>query len=259
MNHANNARVCELYLQFDDTNVEHAKAQLEIKQLLKKHCYQDTLEIFLKLATQGDRIFQHNAGVLFQCIEQVRNYDLAFDWYQAAVAQDYAPAKERLGSMYEFGDGGLPIDLSAAVRLYRESSDQGNLHSIYNLGMILARGSSCTAQNLPVAERLLIRAARQGHALMKLNLGIIYLEVLGNETRANAWFKKAYEQDSYVSIDLGDYYLDRYERHVSGNSSALSHYWFAIAIACGYEKDVLTFFQNDTAVMSAFKSQSRLH
>ena len=121
MNKANNARVCELYLEFDQTNVEHAEAQLIINDLLKSHNYPKVLDVFLELADKGDRIFQHNAGVLFQCIDEVRDYQSAFYWYKKSVVQDYAPAKERLGSMLEHGDGGLPVDLSAAVRLYRSS------------------------------------------------------------------------------------------------------------------------------------------
>lgn len=259
MNKANNARVCDLYLEYDIKNIEHAKAQLITKDLLKSHNYSDALEVFLELADQGDPAFQHNAGVLYQCIDEVRDYTSALLWYKKAVAQDFAPAKERLGSMYEFGDGGLPVDLSAAISLYRESADQGNLHSAYNLGMILATGSNCSTKNVPMALPLLLEAARQGHALMKFNLGIVYHTELKNEPMANHWFKQAFDQDSLVSIDLGNYYLDRYHRCHHSKDAALSQYWFAAAIACGYEKWVLDIFDGNREVLSVFKTSGRFH
>ena len=260
MINANNARVCELYLEYDDSNVEHARAQLETKHFLKTHNYQKVLDVFLELADKGDRTFQHNVGVLFHCIDEVRDYQLAFSWYKKAVAQDFAPAKERLACMYEFGDGGLPVDLKAAIRLYKESSDKGNLHSTYSLGMILAKGSSCSEKNLPLALSLLLKAAHQGHALMKFNVGIIHLEDCNNAPAANDWFKLAYEQDNVVAVDLGHYYLERYNLGIEREkSSALSHYWFASAIACGHQDQVLEIFNGDYSVLKAFQFQGRFH
>lgn len=260
MSNVNNARVCELYLVYDDSNVEHARAQLETKHLLKNHSYQKVLDVFLELADKGDRTFQHNVGVLFHCIDEVQDYQLAFSWYKKAVAQDFAPAKERLACMYEFGDGGLPVDLKAAIRLYKESSDQGNIHSTYNLGMILAKGSNCSEKNLPRALPLLLKAAHQGHALMKFNVGIVHLEECHNAIIANDWFKRAFEQDSVVSVDLGHYYLERYNREIDRErSSALSHYWFAMAIAYGHQDQVLEIFNGDRSILNAFQSQGRFH
>jgi len=260
MNNENNARVCELYLSYDKSNVEHAGAQLESKIFLETHNYPKLLDVFMELADKGDRTFQHNVGVLFHCIDEVRDYQLAFSWYMKAVAQDFAPAKERLACMYEFGDGGLPVDLKAAIRLYKESSDQGNLHSTYNLGMILAKGSSCAEKNLPMALTLLQAAAEQGHALMKFNFGIIHLEECHNAPVANDWFKRAFEEDDVVSVDLGHYYLGRYNLNIDKKtSSTLSHYWFATAIAYGHEKQVLEIFNGDRSILNAFQLQSRFH
>lgn len=259
MNKANNARVCELYLEFDQSNIEHASAQMITKNLLKSHNYQEALNVFLDLADKGDRTFQHNAGVLYQCIDEVRDYQSALACYKKAVAQDFAPAKERLGSMYEFGDGGLPVDLSAAIKLYRESSDQGNLHSTYNLGMILATGSNCSEKNVALALPLLLEAAKKGHALMKFNLGVTYLEDCKNSQAANHWFKLAFEQDPFVAVDLGHFYLNRYNTQQSEKSSALSHYWFATAVAYGYQDHVLDIFNGDQAVLNSFKVQGHFH
>ena len=260
MSNENNARVCKLYLEFDDSNVEHASAQLMTQRFLKSHNYPKVLEVFLELAERGDRTFQHNAGVLLQCIDEVRDYQLALNWYKKSVEQDFAPAKERLACMYEFGDGGMPVDLKAAIRLYKESSDQGNIHSTYSLGMILAHGSNCSEKNLPLALSLLLKAANEGHALMKFNLGIIYLEECHNTPAANHWFKLAFDQDSVVSVDLGHYYLERYNSHKdSERSAALSHYWFATAIAYGFQDLVLDMFNGDRSVLNNFQLQGHFH
>ncbi|PWR00585.1 tetratricopeptide repeat protein [Leucothrix pacifica] len=260
MSNVNNARVCELYLEYDDSNIEHAKAQLDTKYFFANHHYHKVLDVFMELAEKGDRTFQHNVGVLYHCIEDVRDYQQAFNWYKKAVAQDFAPAKERLACMYEFGDGGMPVDLQAAVQLYKESSDQGNLHSTYNLGMILATGSNCVEKNLPLALSLLQTAAEKGHALMKFNLGIIYLEQCHNTVAANDCFKLAFEQEHIVSVDLGHYYLERYNGGIDcEHSSALSHYWFATAIAYGHQDQVLEIFNGDHSVLNAFQFKGRFH
>lgn len=259
MNKANNARVCELYLEFDQNNIEHASAQEITKNLLKSHNYREALDVFLNLAKEGDRTFQHNAGVLYQCIDEVRDYQSALACYKKSAAQDFAPAKERLGSMYEFGDGGTPVDLSAAIKLYQESSDQGNLHSTYNLGMILATGNNCSEKNVALALPLLLEAAHRGHALMKINLGITYLEDCKNSQAANHWFKLAFEQDPFVSVDLGHYYLSLYNARQSEMNSTLSHYWFSTAVTYGYQDYVLDILNGDQVAMSSFKVQGQLH
>lgn len=261
MSHTNNARICEIYLEYDNSNVEHAKAQPIINRYIKHNQFDEALDAFLELAFDGDRIFQHNAGVLLQCIDDVRDYQSAFEWYKKSVAQNYAPAKERLGSMYEFGDGGLPVDHHAAIALYRESSDQGNLHSTYNLGMMLAKGSSCVARNLPLALQLLNRAAEQGHGLMKMNLGVIYLEDCNNEDAASYWFKQAFDQDTYVSVDLGHYFLHRAQnrRQHRNKHLELSHYWFSVAVAYGYQENVVDLFEGDQDVIKAFEAHGQFH
>ena len=257
MNTANNTRVCELYLQFDDSNIEHAQARKVTEACMRNNHYSPALGAFLKLAEKGDRAFQHNTGVLLQCISEVRDYEAAANWYRAAVKQNFAPAKERLGVMYEFGDGGLPVDNSAAVALYRESADQGNLHSIYNLGMILSQGSNCVPQNLRRAEDLLLTAATAGHALMKVNLGIVYLKYFGEADKAAFWFKLAVTQDPYVAVDLGELYL-----HGEPNIAAdMMHaqYWLTIAVAFGYEKEVQMRLGDYAPKVTTLAAPSHLH
>lgn len=246
MNEANNARVCELFLQFDESNIEHTNAKKLTDSYISSKSYDQALGVFLKLANRGDRFFQHNAGVLMQCIESVRDYDSAYHWFRASVEQDYAPAKERLGCMYEFGDGCVPVDMKTAVTLYTESAAQGNIHGIYNLGMLISEGNSKIPRNLDTAEELLIQAAEKGHALMKLNLGLFYLDITDQKDKAAHWFKLAVEQDSVVAIDLGLWYLESLDKHP--HNLQLSHYWLGVAVALGHEKEVLNALNNDDEI-----------
>lgn len=257
MNIENNVRICEHYLQFDDSNIEHAQAKKVAKASMRSNNYNPALSSFIKLAEQGDRAFQHNTGVLLQCISDVRDYNGALKWYRAAVNQNFAPAKERLAIMYEFGDGGLPVDTSAAVALYRESADQGNLHSIYNLGMILAQGSNCVPQDIYQAENLLLTAATAGHALMKLNLGIVYLKYFGEADKAAFWFNLAVTQDPYVALDLGELYLHG-EYNINADMTR-AQYWLAIAAAYGYESQVAMILGDQAPKMTTFVTPGRLH
>ena len=243
MNEANNARVCKLFLQFDESNIEHTNAKKLSDSYISSESYDQALGVFLKLANTGDRFFQHNAGVLMQCIESVRDYDSAFRWFRASVEQDYAPAKERLGCMYEFGDGSVPIDITTAMTLYSESAAQGNIHGIYNLGMLISEGGNNVPHNPDAGEQLLIQAAEQGHALMKLNLGLFYLGFPEHQDKASKWFNLAVQQDSIVAIDLGLWYLEVAEKHP--HNLQLSHFWLGVAAALGHEKGVLAALSND--------------
>jgi TPR repeat protein len=243
VNEANNARVCKLFLQYDESNIEHTNAKKLTDCYISSKSYDQALGVFLKFANKGDRFFQHNAGVLMQCIESVRDYDSAYHWFSASVEQDYAPAKERLGCMYEFGDGAVPVDLKTAMSLYSESAAQGNIHGIYNLGMLISEGNSKVPQNLDAAEDLLIQAAEQGHALMKFNLGLFYLNTKGQEDKALNWFNLAVQQDSIVAIDLGLWYLETLDLHP--NNLQLSHYWLGVAAALGHEQEVLSVLNSD--------------
>lgn len=257
MNTENNSRICKLYLQFDESNIEHAQARKITEACIRSNDYNPALGSFIKLAEKGDRAFQHNTGVLMQCISDVRDYDGAVQWYRAAVKQNFAPAKERLAVMYEFGEGGLPVDNSAAVALYRESADQGNMHSIYNLGMILSQGSNCVPQNLKRAEHLLLTAATSGHALMKLNLGIVYLKYFGEADKAAFWFNLAVTQDPYVALDLGELYLHG-EANIAADMTR-AEYWLAIAVAYGYESEVNMILGDQAPKMTTFTTPGHLH
>jgi len=243
VNEANDARVCKLFLQYDENNLEHTNAKKLTDSYISAQSYDQALGVFLKLANTGDRFFQHNAGVLLQCIESVRDYDSAYRWFRASAEQDYAPAKERLGCMYEFGDGSVKVNMREAVTLYSESAAQGYIHGIYNLGMLMSEGNENLPRNLDAGQQLLTQAAEQGHALMKLNLGLFYLSDPKQQHKASKWFNLAVQQDSVVAIDLGLWYLE--SANVHPHNMQLSHYWFGVAVALGHEQEVLVALSND--------------
>jgi len=258
VNKANNARVCKLYLQYDESNIEHTEAKKLTDSYINAQSYDQALGVFLKLANNGDRFFQHNAGVLLQCIESIRDYDSAYRWFSASAKQGYAPAKERLGCMYEFGDGSVPVDMPTAMTLYSESAAQGNIHGMYNLGMLISEGNSCIPRNLDAAEELLLQAAEKGHALMKLNLGLFYLGIAEQEDKASRWFNLAVEQDPVVAIDLGLWYLESSAVHP--HYLKLSHFWLGVAVSFGHRDEVLEALgDNSTETIQKLSRTETLH
>ncbi|RVU85362.1 sel1 repeat family protein [Leucothrix sargassi] len=258
VNEANNARVCKIFLQFDENNAEHANVKKLTDTYISTQSYEQALGLFLKLAKKGDRFFQHNAGVLLQCIESVRDYDSAYHWFRASVEQDYAPAKERLGCMYEFGDGNVKVDTRRALTLYSESASQGYIHSIYNIGMILSEGNDTVPRDPKAGKELLIQAAVEGHALMKLNLGLLYLADPKLKQEAPVWFERAVQQDSLVAIDLGLWFLESADAHP--HNAQLSHYWFGVALALGHEQEVnLALSQGDEPIAQSFSYEETVH
>ena len=74
MNTENNSRICKLYLQFDESNIEHAQARKITEACIRSNNYNPALGSFIKLAEKGDRAFQHNTGVLMQCIRIAESF-----------------------------------------------------------------------------------------------------------------------------------------------------------------------------------------
>ncbi|MBC6428632.1 MAG: sel1 repeat family protein, partial [Cellvibrionales bacterium] len=112
--------------------------------------------------------------------------------YQAAVAQDYAPAQNALGLLTENGEGitGTAAERrTAALRLYRRANLQGHADGSYNLGRLHATGvcettlnedtvvrnTTCTTKpNYAEAFLRYRQAAAQKHPAAQTALGLLY-------------------------------------------------------------------------------------
>jgi len=70
-----------------------------------------------------------------------RYYDQAFKWFQKSAMQAYAKAQNKLGLMYEKGQGVSQNDV-LAFDWYRKSAEQGEIKAQHRLGLIYSIGKS---------------------------------------------------------------------------------------------------------------------
>jgi TPR repeat protein len=94
------------------------------------------------------------------------------DLQRRAAAGDH-DAQTALGTLYETGDDGVPLDPSRAVALYRAAATAGHVGAQINLATMYLDGAGLP-RDAAAAARWYARAAERGSALAQLNLGMIY-------------------------------------------------------------------------------------
>jgi len=83
-----------------------------------------------KSADLGNKYAQSELGLIYQ-IE--RKYHEALELLEKSATKGVASAQYRLGYTYATGYGGLGIDKSKAIELYKKAAAQGNEFAIQNL------------------------------------------------------------------------------------------------------------------------------
>ena len=84
-------------------------------------------------ASQGDAYAQERLGKLYEDGEGVpQDYERAVYWFLKAANQGYAEAQNSLGKRYELGEG-VPQDFAHAVYWYRKAAEQGNAEAQFAL------------------------------------------------------------------------------------------------------------------------------
>ncbi len=106
-----------------------------------------------------------------------------------------ADAQNRVGEMYEFGQG-VERDLNLALQWFDKASHNGSLAGLHNLARSYNFGSG-TEQNFAQAEKLYLQATEAGYTESMFFLGTLYATGNGNDLSVNpditayAWMKAA--------------------------------------------------------------------
>ncbi len=106
-----------------------------------------------------------------------------------------ASAQNRLGEMYEFGQG-VSRSASDAFKWYKTAAEQGLVAAQHNLARSYNFGTG-VAQNFKTAERWYLKAAEQGHTQAMFFLGTLYSNNHGSDASTNtnviayAWMHNA--------------------------------------------------------------------
>ena len=84
----------------------------------KQEDYPRALEIFTRLAEQGDSTAQYNVGIMYHWGRGVpQDYQQAVKWYRKAAEQGHVGAQYALGFMYRDGKG-LPRHYVQALKWF---------------------------------------------------------------------------------------------------------------------------------------------
>lgn len=164
-----------------------AQAQLRVDdavQALEQGDRADAISILARLAQAGDRVAQHNIGLLARDPASGLDPGDAAHWLQRAATQGFAPAKLALAD-HHAGQG----DWTAAAPWYEAAAKAGAPDAQMALALILDRGLAGAADP-PGAQEWYLRAAGQGHVAAKFALGSLLVDQNDPE-QAVIWFERA--------------------------------------------------------------------
>jgi len=102
----------------------------------------------------------------------------ALNWLRKAADQQHPRAHHSLGIVHEFGEAGVPKDLSAAVKYYQKGLELEDADSVRALATCYHNGTG-VAMDMVRALELYHKAAGLGHPVAQVILAGFYLEGKG--------------------------------------------------------------------------------
>jgi TPR repeat protein len=155
--------------------------------------------------------------------------------YQKAADGGYPLAMNNLGTMYEGGHPGIPVDHAEAVKWYTKAADAGEPIAITNLAWMYEAGLG-VKKNCAEAVRLNQAAAKAGYSPAMSNLALFYYDGkcverdYAEARRLNEQALAADPANDYAMNSIGVMYWN-------GNGyprdKALGRQWFEKAAALG--------------------------
>jgi TPR repeat protein len=142
------------------------RADAYYEQAIRQHGsapIEEVFSLYARAAEAGNAAAQYNVAMMYANGEAVNvDYQQAVYWFRKSSAQNFAPAKHRLGELYLFGMGGLKRDRAMATGLFRHGAELGDTDAQMNYAMILAgaEGGALTRQE---ALTWMEKAQQGGH------------------------------------------------------------------------------------------------
>ena len=127
-------------------------------------------------------MYEHGRG-----LEQ--SHEKAIQFLQKAANNGNYPAQFDLGSLYNDGTGGMPMDKSIACQWFEKAADNGHFRAMHNTGYCYQAGNG-GKKDSDKAIHYYTLAAEAGLANSQHNLGMLY-GTMGNAEKAYFWLRVA--------------------------------------------------------------------
>jgi TPR repeat protein len=118
-----------------------------------------------KSATQSKHV--ESAYQLAQCYYHgtgtPKNWSAAYQWYSFAFDHGHIGAVHRIACFMRTGEGGVVVNTSRALELFKRAADAGHPDAQYDLGMLYYQGIG-VPQNLELAVDFMTIASRHGNS-----------------------------------------------------------------------------------------------
>jgi TPR repeat protein len=137
--------------------------------------------------------YEHGSGV-------EKSHDKAIQFLKSAATNGSPLAEFDLGSLFNNGAGGMPIDKVQACHLFGEAADQGNVRAMHNVAYCYQVGVGMNKDSSQ-AIHYYTRAAEAGDTGSQHNLAMVYGE-LGEADKAYFWLRVAQSSGYTESQDL---------------------------------------------------------
>ena len=163
--------------------------------------YEKAIELYKKAAALGHIGVLNRLGWMYQYGEGVEQSDTeAVKWYRKGAEAGDAKAMNNLGCRYQSGKGVEQSD-TEAVKWYRKGAEAGNANAMYNLGWMYANGRG-VEQNYNKAIELYKKSIDAGNGAAAVDLGNMYHNADGvekNYDEALKYFRKGAELGNCVA------------------------------------------------------------
>jgi cell division protein FtsZ len=143
------------------------------------------------LTTPAEDLFQRAERLYHKPTEQ-RNLEAAFRTYLKAAKRGHPGAQNRLGWMYERGEG-VALDYAQAAEWHRRAAVQGHLNGMNDLGYLYRQGRG-VERDFEQALYWFHQAAKRNYSYAEFNIGQMYEKGCGVQRdlgEAVNWYRKA--------------------------------------------------------------------
>ncbi|MFZ1086839.1 MAG: tetratricopeptide repeat protein [Terracidiphilus sp.] len=118
-----------------------------------------------------------------------KSHDMAIKYLIEAANNGNGPAQFDLGSLYNNGQGGMPVDKEQAFQLFLRAADQGQVKAMHNVGYCYQNGVG-VKKNLDKAVYYYTKSANTDNERSQHNLAMVYGE-LGDAGKTYFWLRVA--------------------------------------------------------------------